>query len=122
MIPIGVHQYIILSTMISSIPLGKQLGNEIIRYPMHATFSFHHSNLQLAYTTQAWIFKFKNLCHASKHMKCTFKCTIQVHELAPPTCVLTILIDPFSLSYFSPYVKYSPFVHYFLSSSTIFVH
>ena len=45
--------------MISSIPLGKQLGNEIIRYPMHTSFLFHHSNLQLAYTTQACILKFK---------------------------------------------------------------
>ena len=37
------------------------------------------------------------MCHASKHMKCTFKCTIQVHELAPPTCVLKLLVDPFPL-------------------------
>ena len=43
-------------------------------------------------------------------MKCTFKCTIQVHELAPPTCVLKILIDPLTLSYFSPYVKVLPLV------------
>ena len=77
---------------------------------MHASFSFHHSNLQLAYTTQAWKLKFKILCHASKHMKYTFKCTIQVHELAPPTSVLKILIDSFPLSYLSPYVKFSPFV------------
>ena len=26
---------------------------------MHVSFLFHHSNLQLAYTTQAWILKFK---------------------------------------------------------------
>ena len=43
-------------------------------------------------------------------MKCTFKCTIQVHELALPTCVLKILIDPFPLSYLSSYDKFSPFV------------
>ena len=36
--------------------------------------------------------------------------TIQVHELAPPTCVLKILIDSFPLSYLSPYVKFSPFI------------
>ena len=56
-------------------------------------------------------------------MKCTFKFTIQVHELAPPTCVLKILIDPFPLSYLplcqvlplslislflSPFVVFSP--------------
>ena len=71
---------------------------------MHASFSFYHFNLQLAYATQVWILKFKNLCHASKHMKCIFKCTIQVHELALPTCVLKILIDPFPFLYLSPYV------------------
>ena len=60
-------------------------------------FLFYHSNLQLAYTTQAWILKFKTCAMQAKHMKCTFKCTIQVHELAPPTCVLKILVDPFPL-------------------------
>ena len=40
----------------------------------------------------------------AEHMKCTFKCTIQVHKLAPPTCVLKILVDLFPFSYFSPYV------------------
>ena len=60
-------------------------------------FVFHHSNLQLAYTTQAWISKFKTCAMQAKHMKCAIKCTIQVHELAPPTCVLKILVDPFPL-------------------------
>ena len=36
--------------------------------------------------------KIKNLYHASKYMKCTFKCIIQVYELAPPTCVQFWLI------------------------------
>ena len=43
------------------------------------------------------------------------KCTTQVHELAPPTCVLKILIDPFPLSYISPYVKVLPLCHSTLS-------
>ena len=60
-------------------------------------------------------------------MKCTFKCTIQVYELAPPTCVLKVLIDPnWSLSFvislliiyifislphhYSLYTNFSPFV------------
>ena len=87
---------------------------------MHARFLFHHSNLQLAYTTQAWNFKFiKNQCHASKHMKCTFKCTIQVHELAPPTVCSKFLIDSFPLSYLSPYVKFSPFVVFSPSQYTL---
>ena len=65
------------------------IDTSLVTQPMHASFSFHHLNLQLAYTTQAWNFKIKkNLCHASKHMKCTFKCINQVYELAPHTCVL----------------------------------
>ena len=52
----------------------------------------------------------KNLYHASKYMKCTSKCNIQVYKLDPPTCVLKILIDPLTLSYFSPYVKVLPLV------------
>ena len=55
---------------------------------MYASFLFHHSILQLSYTTQAWISQSKTYAMQAKHMKCTFKCTIQVHELAPPTCVL----------------------------------
>ena len=54
----------------------------------------------------------------------TFKYTIQVHELAPPTCVLKILIDPFLLSYlshmsyikislcFTPFMIFLPLFHY----------
>ena len=64
---------------------------------MHVSFSFHHSILQLSYTTQAWISQFKTCAMQAKHMKCTFKCTLQVHELAPPTCVLKSLIDHISL-------------------------
>ena len=97
---------------------------------MHASFSFHHSNLQLTYTTQAWNFKLKKiLCHASKHMKCTFKCINKVYELAPPTCVLNptcvlkILIDPLTrnfnwsltFTYLSLYVKVLPLCHLTLS-------
>ena len=43
-------------------------------------------------------------------MRCTFKCINQVYELAPTTYVLKILIDPLTLSYFSPYVKVLPLV------------
>ena len=48
-------------------------------------------------------------------MKCTSKCTNQVYELAPPTCVLKILIDPLTFSYLSPYVKVLPLCHLTLS-------
>ena len=97
---------------------------------MHASFSFHLLNLQLAYITQTWIFK-KSCAMQVNNMKCTFKCTIQVYELAPPTCVLKILIDPFPLPIslplcqnfplvvfsVSPYVKFSPFLSFYYLST-----
>ena len=61
-------------------------------------FHFIIRSLQLTYITQAWILKFNTCAMQFKYMKCN----IQVHELAPPTCVLKILIVPLSLSYFSP--------------------
>ena len=35
------------------------MSMSLVTLPMHASFLFYHSNLQLAYTTQAWILKFK---------------------------------------------------------------
>ena len=125
-IPIGVYQYTILSTMVSSISLGNIflkdttckdfLGNESC-----LVISFHHSILQLTFITQAWMFKFNTCAMQANIWKCTFKCTKQVHELAPPTCVLKILIYPFPFSYlslifvslsplflFPPYLCFSP--------------
>ena len=111
--PIGVHHYTILIIMVSFLSLGNILWKDTtcknsLEKESYIVISFHHLILQLSYTTQAWISKFKTC--AMQAMKCTFKCTIQVHELAPPTCVLKILIDSFSLSYLSPYVKFSPLV------------
>ena len=44
---------------------------------MHASFSFHHSILQLAYTTQAWISKFKTCAMQANiwnaHSNATYK-------------------------------------------------
>ena len=111
-------------TMVSFIPLGNILWKDTtcknsLEKESYIVISFHHLILQLSYTTQAWILKFKTCAMQAKHMKCTFKCTIQVHELAPPTCVLKILIYPFSFSLLSPYVIYqvylhvSPLCHYF---------
>ena len=110
-IPIGVHHYTILSTMVSFLLLGNILWKDTICKNLlgkesYIVISFHHLILQLSYTTQAWILKFKTCAMQAKHMKCTFKCTIQVHELAPPTCVLKILVDPFHLVYLCPYVIY----------------
>ena len=45
-------------------------------------------------------------------MKCSFKCIIQVYELAPPTCVLKILIGPFPLAYLLPLCPMLPYHSY----------
>ena len=76
---------------------------------MHASFfistfkpttSIHHTSMDI---------EIENLYHASKYMKCTFKCNKQVYELAPPTCVIKILIliDPF-LYHISPLMSNTP--------------
>jgi hypothetical protein len=89
-------------------------NQSISNYPMHASFSFHHSNLQLAYTTQAWNFNLKLV-----PCKQTYEMHIQMHQSSLRACspylCAQILIDPLSLSYFSPYVKVLPFVMFSLS-------
>ena len=47
-------------------------------------------------------------------MKCTFKCTIQFHELAPPTCVHHLVqdFDPFNLVPLSMSMSLSLLVHF----------
>ena len=75
---------------------------------MHASFLFYHSNLQLAYTTQAWILEFKT-CGMQTNI---FKCIHQVYELAPPTCVLKILIDPLLFHISSPMSIYPPLLSF----------
>ena len=83
------------------------ISTSLVTLPMHA--SFHSSfKLLLAYTTQAWIWNLKtcvmqaNICNAHSI------CNIQVYELAPPTCVLQILIDPLTMSFhlFAPLSYY----------------
>ena len=75
---------------------------------MHASFSFHHSNLQLASTTQSmdiWNLKLVPC-------KQTYKMHIQMHQSSlwgcSPYLCAQILIDPFPLSYYAPYVKVLP--------------
>jgi hypothetical protein len=84
---------------------------------MHASFSFHHSNIQLAYTTQACISNL-NLTNVSKNMWMH----IQMHQTTlwacSPYLCAQILIDPPTLIYLFPYVKVLPLCHLF----TIFVH
>ena len=85
---------------------------------MNASFSFHHSNLQLAYSTQAWILKFKTCAIQANIWNAHSKCNIQVYELAPPTCV-QFLIDPLTISFhlFAPPILLSLWIYL-----TIFVN
>ena len=74
---------------------------------MHASASFiiqittsiHHTSMDMEFKTCAMQ---ANIC------KCTYKYNIQVYELAPPTCVLQILIDPLTMSFhlFAPPISY----------------
>ena len=127
-IPIGVHHYTILSTMVSFLSLGNILWKDTtcknsLEKESYIVISFHHLILQLSYTTQAWILKFKTCAMQAKHMKCTFKCINQVYELAPPTWVLNFELLPL-LCHLSPYVKVLPLslISLFLSPFVINDH
>ena len=82
------------------------LGNEIIRYPMHASFSFHHSNLQLAYSTQAWILKFKtyamqaNIWNAHSNATHKFMSLLPLHVYTFVWCHFICFICLLPLSYY----------------------
>ena len=112
-IPIGVHQYTILSTMVSSIPLGNiwkwKLSSDFIS-SFNLTTSIHHTSMDIL-----------NLeCMPCKQI---YEMHIQMHHTSswacPPTYVLKILIDPFSLSYLSAYVKFSPLLSFHYLSTLI---
>ena len=63
--------------------------------------------------------KFLKLVPCKQTYEMHIQMHIQVHELAPPTCVLKILIDPLPLSYiFSPPLF---FVVFSLSLYTLFL-
>ena len=82
---------------------------------MHASFSFHQSNLQLAYTTQACILNL-NFSNACNHMWMH----IQMHHTSSWACypylcaqiLIFNLIDPLPLSYLSPHPMsiFSPYI------------
>ena len=84
------------------------LGNEIIRYPMHASFSLYHSNLQLAYTTQAWILKFKTCVMQANIRNAHSNAPYKFMSLLPLLVCSKFQLIPFLLSYLSSYVKFSP--------------
>ena len=80
---------------------------------MHASFSFHHSNLQLAYTTQAW-----NLNLKLVPCKQTYVMHIQMQHTSLWACSLYLCASNFNWSPYnvilfvcSPYLTI--FVNYF---------
>ena len=96
---------------------------------MHARFLFHHLNLQLAYTTQAWIFKKLVPCkqtyemhirmyHTSSWACSPYLCAQNFNwslffanisppmSKFPPCCLFTILVDYFSHEHL--YLCFSP--------------
>jgi hypothetical protein len=76
------------------VPLVK---NKITRHPMHASTSFHHSSIILAYTTQARVTNLKlvqmqaSTCkmHIQMQQSCSWACS--------PYLCAQILIDPFPM-------------------------
>ena len=129
-IPIGVHHYTILSTMVSSIPLGNILWKDttckdLLGNESYLVISFHHSILQLTFITQAWIFKLKLvLC------KQTYEMHIQMHHTSSWACSPYLCAQNFSwsisfvislpLCYISRYLYVSLLLWYFSPFFTIF--
>ena len=75
---------------------------------MHASFSFHHSNLQLAYTTQAWILKLKTCAIQANIWNAHSNATYKFMSLLP-LLVCIFYWSPYNDISFvcSPYVNYS---------------
>jgi hypothetical protein len=84
----------------------------ISNYPMHASFSFHHSNLQLACTTQAWNFNLRLV--PCKHI---YVMHIQMQHaslwVCSPYLCAQILIDPLIFIFLSLCHLFTIFVHFF---------
>ena len=97
---------------------------------MHASFSSHQSNLQLAYTIQAWILNFKtcamqaNICNAHSNAKYKFMSLLPLLMCSNFNWSVYFVISPLCQSslplsdYFSPYHLYLCFSPR-LSSMTI---
>ena len=109
-IPTGVHQYTILSTMVSSIPLENNLEMKSLDKLMHARFLFHHSNLQLAYTTQAW-----NLNLKLVPCKQTYEMHIQMHQSSLWACSPLLVCSNFNFNWSLSFVISLPLCHLTLS-------
>ena len=92
-----------METYFRKIPLIKNLlGNE-----SYLVISFHHSILQLAYITQAWIFWILELVPCKQ----TYEMHIQMHPPSLWACSPYLCAQNFNwsltLSYLSPYVNFS---------------
>ena len=110
-IPIGVHQYTILSTMVSSISLGNiflkditcknLLGNE-----SYLVILFHHSILQLTFITQAWMCKFNTCAMQANIWNAHSNVPYKFMSLLPHLWAQNFNWS-LTLSYLSPYVNLS---------------
>ena len=133
-IPIGVHQYTILSTMVSSISLGNILWKDttckdLLGNESYLVISFHHSILQLAYITQAWIFWILELVPCKQ----TYEMHIQMHHTSSWVCPSYLCAQNFSwsLSFFISlplchmsrdiYVSFPFSLSLFLSPTSLFL-
>ena len=69
--------------------------------PFKHITSIHHTSMDI---------EIKNMCHARKYMKCTFKYNIQVYELAPLLVCIFLLIplQCHSIFYLTIFVSFSP--------------
>ena len=131
-IPIRVHHYTILSTVVSSIPLGNILWKDttcknLLEKESYIVISFHHSILQLAYITQAWIFWVLELVSCKQ----TYEMHIQMHHTSSWACSPYLCAQNFSwslsfvislpLCHISRYLYVFLPLWYFSPFSTIFV-
>ena len=86
---------------------------------MHASFSFHYSNLQLAYITQAWISKFKTYAMQANIWNAHSNASYKFMSLLPLFVCSKFQLIHFLLSYLSSYVKFSPYHLYLYFSSPL---
>ena len=134
-IPIGVHHYTILSTMVSFLSLGNILWKDttcknLLGNESYIVISFHHSILQLTFITQAWMCKFNTCAMQANIWNAHTNAPYKFMSLLPYLCAqnfnwslfffiflplchislsLCLFLSPlFSLPFIFPYLCFSP--------------
>ena len=121
-IAIRVHQYTILSTMVSSISLENILWKDttwkgLLGNESYLVISFHHSILQLTYITQAWMCKFSTCAMQANIWNAHSNAPYKFMSLLPYLCAQNFNWSP-SFVISLPICQILPFCFLF----TIFVH